>query len=257
MVLRNGLIALLLVVGLGSTAPARAAAAPAAQRADSTLKGMSLDDAEALADTLLARRGGSHAENARLYLTWDAPYGMPRASRTHTPHAHNPAAEDTLWLCFLPGRTSPGFLGYTADLTFRAAPGDTLGPWWHMDGKGVNKGELSIDFGPDSTFVQAQPWAVGGYGGGIINRTPASARVTIVFAVSYTDAVPPRPGWTPRRHSTGRRYSRHSRTSPTACGHWITTARPCRSRDSRRPRAARHSTSRAVRSSSELRATLR
>ena len=29
------------------------------------------------ADSLVALRGGPHAENARIYLTWDAPWGMP------------------------------------------------------------------------------------------------------------------------------------------------------------------------------------
>jgi hypothetical protein len=150
-----------------------------------------LDSLLMQADSLLALRGGSRADSARLYLTWNAPYGMPRASRSHFPRAHDPTSADTLWLSFLPGRTSEGFLGFSADLYFRAAHGDTLGPWWHMESSGQNPNELRVEFGPDAeTFPQPQPWAVGGTGGVRLYRTPASGRLNINFAVPYMDAVP-------------------------------------------------------------------
>jgi len=199
--LRAILITLFLVAGSGGIAAAGLAghAAPDTTRATSPSADTThhepviLQDLLNRADTLIAQQGGSRAENARIYLTWDAPYGMPRASRIHRPRAHDPMAVDTLWLCFLPGRTSKGFLGFGADLYFRAAEGDTLGPWWHMEGAGQNKGELTMDFGPDASFPQAQPWAVGGFGGAKMYRTAASARVNINFAVPYTDAVPVNP----------------------------------------------------------------
>ncbi len=142
------------------------------------------------ADSLIRSHGGSRADMARLYLTWDAPQGMPRAARVRRPRAHDPGATDTLWLSFLPGRPGPGFLGFTADLYFRAAAGDTLGPWWHLEHGAVNRGELSIECGPDSTFPQRQPWDTGGYATSKLDRTSASARLEILFAIPYTQSRP-------------------------------------------------------------------
>ena len=79
---------------------------------------------------------------------------------------------------------------FGAELYFRAAPGDTLGPWWHMNGDGQNKGALSADFGPDGSFPQRQPWAASGFGAIRMYRTAASARVSLIFAVPHTGAVP-------------------------------------------------------------------
>ncbi len=149
-----------------------------------------LDSLLAQADSI-AQSQRANNERARIFLSWDAPWGMPRASRTHWPKSGDPRAADTLWLCLLPGRTSVGFLGFMADLYFRAAPGDTLGPWWHMEHGAPNNGGVIAEFGPDDeSFPQRQPWKSSGIPYAKMDRTPGSAHLQLLFAVPYTQAAP-------------------------------------------------------------------
>ncbi|HTR97841.1 MAG TPA: hypothetical protein VMH61_08065 [Candidatus Acidoferrales bacterium] len=152
-----------------------------------------LDSVLVQADSLVARRGGAHADSARLYLSWNRPWGMRGASATHMPNCGRPDAADTLYLCFLPGRTCVGFCSFSAQLYFRAAPGDTLGPYWQMEKGGGNHGELTIDCGPDETFPQRQPWPTAGMMVAHMDRTPASAHLILGYAVAYNVARPVAP----------------------------------------------------------------
>lgn len=134
------------------------------------------------ADSVVKQQGGPRAEKALLFLTWNAPYGM-RGARDTRPARVKAAGIDTLYLAFMPGRASDSFNGFTADLIFRAAPGDTLGPWWHMEKTGENAGALMAQFGPDASFPQRQPWKVAGQGFVKLDRTPTTAKLRMVFAV--------------------------------------------------------------------------
>src|SRR6185436_16157371 len=56
------------------------------------------------ADSILRLRGGSHAENAQLFLSWDAPWGQKRARRERRPACADSTVEDTLYLSVMAGR---------------------------------------------------------------------------------------------------------------------------------------------------------
>lgn len=162
-------------------------------RRDSTFRarvrgGRSLDAMLHEADSLVKLRGGVHAENAQLYLSWNAPYGMPRASGVRAPGCADSTASDTLWLSFHPGRRSDTFTGFSAELQFRATGADTLGSWWHMESKGgENAGNLQVEFGPAADIPGLQPWITGGQGFALLDHTSTAMRLRTGFAVSLND----------------------------------------------------------------------
>ncbi len=136
----------------------------------------------ALADSLVKAQGGPRGDKALLFLTWNAPYGMRGARDTRAPRTRA-GGIDTLYLAFMPGRRSETFNGFTAELYFHAAPGDTLGTWWHMEKTGENAGALMAQFGPDPSFPQRQPWSGEGKGFVKLDRTSTTSKLRMVFAV--------------------------------------------------------------------------
>lgn len=143
------------------------------------------------ADSALKVRGGSHAENAQLFLSWGAPWGMPGARSALTPACADTMAVDTLYLAFYPGRESRSFTGFSAVLDFHSVSADTLGTWWHMESKGgENGGNLQAEFGPSATIPGRQAWTQSGQGFSILERTPTQMRVRVLFAVSLDQAGP-------------------------------------------------------------------
>lgn len=143
------------------------------------------------ADSALKARGGSHAENAQLFLSWGAPWGMPGARSALTPACADTAAIDTLYLAFYPGRESRQFTGFSAVLDFHSVSADTLGSWWHMESKGgENGGNLQVEFGPSATIPGRQAWTKGGQGFSLLERTPTNMRMRVLFAVSLDQAGP-------------------------------------------------------------------
>lgn len=143
------------------------------------------------ADSLLKLRGGSHAENAQLYLSWDAPWGSRRARAVRMPACGDSTRADTLYLSFYPGRSTEHFNGFTGQLRFLATGNDTLGPWWHMESKGgENGGNVLVEFGPSPDIPGPQPWPTGGRGFALIDRTPTAMRLRVLFAMTLDDAGP-------------------------------------------------------------------
>jgi len=143
------------------------------------------------ADSVLKARGGSHAEDAQLFVAWGAPWGMPHASSVLTPACADTTAIDTLYLSFYPGRASEHFTGFSALLDFHSVSGDTLGSWWHMESKGgENGGNLQVEFGPSPTIPGKQAWTQSGQGFSMLERTPTNMRMRILFAVSLDQAGP-------------------------------------------------------------------
>lgn len=143
------------------------------------------------ADSMLKLRGGVHAEDAQLFLSWNAPWGQRRARTALTPRCDDTTAVDTLYLSFLPGRTSQGFNGFTSRLTFHSASADTLGPWWHMESRGgENGGNLLVEFGPSPDMPGPQPWNVSGQAVSQLKRTPRDVDLTLLFAVNHLMARP-------------------------------------------------------------------
>ncbi|MFN8589518.1 MAG: hypothetical protein U0704_17130 [Candidatus Eisenbacteria bacterium] len=137
------------------------------------------------ADSAVKARGGAAAPHARLYLSWHRPWGQPGATQMLTPDLAHPSAEDTLYLCFLPGRASTSFTGFTANLLIRPQPGDSLGPFWDFSKTGPNAGALAVQFGPDPSFPMRQPWTTRGMGQPVLERTPSGTRLRMVYAVGY------------------------------------------------------------------------
>jgi len=151
----------------------------------------SLQKLLAQADSAVKARGGSHAENSQLYLSWNAPWGMRRATAVRMPDCRDSTRADTLYLSFYPGRTVDYFTGFSADLRFVAAGADSLGPWWHMESKGgENGGNLAVEWGPSDAMPGRQPWPVPGRGFAMIDRTPAAMRLRLLYAMAVNDAVP-------------------------------------------------------------------
>jgi len=145
----------------------------------------------AKADSLLKLRGGVHAEDAQLFLSWNAPWGMRRAKTSLTPACGDTTGADTLYLSFLPGRPSAGFAGFTARLAFHGTGADTLGPWWHWEGRGgENGGNLQVEFGPSDDMPGRQPWVHAGRGFTQLKRTPNDMALIVLYAVSQDQTSP-------------------------------------------------------------------
>ena len=145
----------------------------------------------AQADSAVKAQGGPRADNAQLFLSWSAPWGSKRAQQARRPACADSTSEDTLYLSFLPGRVGKTFTGFTAQLFFHATGSDTLGAWWHMEGKGgENAGALRAEWAAVPGFGWKQPFPVTGQGFVLLDRTPTAARLRMVFAVPYEGAGP-------------------------------------------------------------------
>lgn len=172
-------------------APARPAAAETLRAAPPAAPSGNIQRLLAEADSMLKVRGGSHAAEAQLFLSWGAPWGSPGARTSFVPACSDTLAVDTLYLSFVPGREAVRFAGFTADLAFHAPAADTLGSWWHMESKGgANGGNLLVEFGPWGEAGPAQPWRAGGQGFTQLERRPDEMRLRILFAVSQAVAGP-------------------------------------------------------------------
>jgi hypothetical protein len=145
----------------------------------------------ARSDSLVRERGGARADEAQLYLSWNAPWGTRRAARTRTPACADSTVEDTLYLSVVTGRAAERFTGFTAQVAVRATGSDTLGAWWHMEGRGgANAGSLRAEWATSPAFGWKQPFRVAGQGFVMLDRTPAAVRLRMVYAVPYEGAAP-------------------------------------------------------------------
>ena len=163
---------------------------PSAAKADSIRRAVGkelLSHRMTVADSMLRVRGGSHAERAQLLLSWDAPYGLPRARALRTPACANPNAGDTLYLSFIPGRESDTFSGFTAKLLIHAMPGDTLGPFWEFEKAGANGGGLIAEYDGVENFPGVRPYRAQGMGFVRLERTASLATLKMVYAVAQSD----------------------------------------------------------------------
>jgi hypothetical protein len=134
--------------------------------------------------TLVAGAGRVMAsEESRIFLSWHAPYGQPGATSDLTVACGDTMQEDTLYLCCDPGSDSKTFNGFEARLFFRAALGDTLGPYWSF-GTGM-KGLRNIRavFQADSTDGLPSPWGAGGFGAINYDGSRGAGDLKMIFAV--------------------------------------------------------------------------
>lgn len=143
------------------------------------------------ADSALKAQGGSHAENAQLFLSWDAPWGQKRAHRERRPACADSTREDTLYLCVRAGRAAERFAGFTAELMVRATGGDTLGAWWHMQGKGGhNPGAMRVEWAALQDWGTPQPFVQQGQGFILLEPAGAVARIRLIYAVPNEPSAP-------------------------------------------------------------------
>lgn len=147
-----------------------------------------------------ALAGGMPIEN-RIFLTARAPYGDPRALSALPPACGDTTHRDTLYLCFEPAKDESTMYGFSAEVHIYAQPGDTLGSFWDMGRGGANNGGLTVNFGPDESFPQPQPWITQGVGTAMYDRTPQSGRFRFLFAVPINGPGPVTAG---RRYVLGR-----------------------------------------------------
>ncbi len=142
-------------------------------------------------DSAVRARGGARADQAQMFLSWSAPWGSRRASQSRLPACADSMVEDTLVLSVVTGRVAERFTGFTAQLMFRSTGSDTLGPWWHMEGKGgANAGSLRAEWATHPSFGWRQPFRTQGQGFVVLDRTPTSARLRMVYAVPLELAAP-------------------------------------------------------------------
>lgn|GEM_PF-5458759 len=157
----------------------------------------------------------------RLFLTWRAPEGDPRAVRAvEAPCRAARGHRDTLWLAFDPGRDSTRLLGLTATLAIRPAAGDTLSPHWDF-GEGAALKRLRVDFDPDSLPGRARTWPSAGVGGGHYRRTPSLGTLFVVYAVPESAAAVVRGG---RTYVFARIILPHPLQETESCGQAVCVA---------------------------------
>jgi hypothetical protein len=125
----------------------------------------------------------------RVYLSWDAPWGMPRARDTVMVACDDTTRADTLYLTFDPGQDLAELLGIDASLTFRAAPGDSLGPFWDLSRRGVNPWNLRIEFDEPPAGAES-PWQVSGMGAPAYKLNRDSARLELTYYINAAMAAP-------------------------------------------------------------------
>jgi hypothetical protein len=91
------------------------------------------------------------AAKPRLYLSWHAPYGAPRASDTLWVRPSD-GGKDTLYLTFVSGQSWPKFYGLLGTLLFHTAVGDSLEQQW------LDERNLQTDFMTDSIPYGRRMW---------------------------------------------------------------------------------------------------
>ena len=168
--------------------PAQPHADSAGQRPANS-KGMSQIISEA--DSAVRARGGSRADHAQLFLSWNAPWGRERAQPARMPACADSTLEDTLYFSILTGRPGERFTGFTGQLLVHATGADTLGSWWHMESKGgENPGSMRMEWAALAPWADRQPFRSAGQGFVLLDRTPTVARLRMVYAVPFDQSGP-------------------------------------------------------------------
>jgi len=177
---------------LALTTLATPAPAPAADSLVVRVPSRSMARILAEADSAVRARGGARADDAQLFLSWDAPWGTPRARRARMPACRDSTRGDTLFLCMRTGRAAEVFTGFTARLVVHATGADTLGPWWHMQGKGgANPGAMRVEWAALQDWPGAVvPFRAQGQGLVQLNTESAVARIDMVYALPGSEAAP-------------------------------------------------------------------
>jgi hypothetical protein len=133
------------------------------------------------AAAVIAPSDTSRAPDSKMYLTWRAPYGQPRATDEIAAACGDSTVMDTLYMCLDPGQDFEHFQSFTATVYFWAGTGDTLDPHWNYgDGRTIHG--LVIQYAPEGIAGTEPLWpnsafAVSGY-----SSTRASGKLRMVAA---------------------------------------------------------------------------
>lgn len=121
----------------------------------------------------------------RIFLSWNAPYGSPRAVQDLRA-ACDSTRRDTLYVCFDPGRDSTELVAIDAELRLWPADGDTLDRHWWFESRS-NPAHLKADFNVADVPGATAPWSESGAGGIRTTSSADSARIRLVWAVRSRD----------------------------------------------------------------------
>ncbi len=205
-VLAVAALALLVALPLGAaTAPRSATKAPARAAAKKASAAARRDTARAGSATYDSLAWDS-VGTPQLYLSWRAPYGMPRAVSDIALLPGDTTGSDTLFLSFETGVDGPDFLGMMARLYIHPAAGDTLGPYWRFTRSG-NSRAVGIEFDPDGTFPCPQPWTRNGFGYPSFEFDPAGSKFELYYVMQNMNFASPVSGVT--RYCFARLLFRH------------------------------------------------
>ena len=132
------------------------------------------------------------AEHAELLLSWNAPWGSPRAQRARVPACADSTRADTLYMSIRTGEPVQQLQGFTAKLVVHAVGSDTLGDWWRATSKGgANAGGVRVEWASQHEWEGAlRPFRAPGQGFSVFESFPFTARVRMIFAVASPDAAP-------------------------------------------------------------------
>jgi len=109
------------------------------------------------------------ASEARFHLSWNAPFGSPRAREALTVACGDSTLRDTLYVCFDPGPDSTLLIAAEADLRVWPARGDTLEHHWMFESRS-NPASLRAQFNLEDVPGALPIWNPGG-AGGVASRT--------------------------------------------------------------------------------------
>jgi hypothetical protein len=121
------------------------------------------------------------AENARIYLTWHAPYGQPGATDQLNSACGDTTARDTLYMCIDTGNDADKFQSFTATLYFWAAPGDSLDPHW-LFGEGQKIERLQVEYAPRDIPGVEPAWPASAYAASGYSSSKASGKLRLIAA---------------------------------------------------------------------------
>ena len=130
---------------------------------------------------LLAAAAPDIHADPRALLSWGAPWGTRNARSFVMPACGDTARDDTLFLCFDPGKDTT-LVGLTATLWFRPGDNDTLGHAWHFEDKTLPRLRAffnDLPGGPVHT-----PWGGAGYGGARYHSLTQAGALRMIWAVS-------------------------------------------------------------------------
>lgn len=123
---------------------------------------------------------------AAIYLSWNAPYGRPRAAGTLDAACGDTTIVDTLYLSVDPGRDAIELLGVSGSLYFHPREGEEISDFWKIKGGSLTGSPLRMVFGSDSTRDFVTPWPTAqGMGAPYYDFVGTSGRLRFIYAVPH------------------------------------------------------------------------